>query len=365
MVKRLLPILLLLVVAALPPQAVKSYDEYVQQLQQHLEFGDERRLDRLVKANSAFTVKHFRGLVVGALRDPSKTDRSQRDALQASWQRCFESDTLERLDRWLQQLSTSAMNADEKAVNALYQAYAEFRRLKDNAVSDRAPWEGLRDSLMNIAKAFESTGNALDAAETWGLIAQVYASMPDRSTTDRREGIFAINRFKEHREAWAFTNDPFFAQNVNWMEAEKERLEAEEKDAAKREAEGYGGDVKGVDAYLMPDADANEIAVPLEFETIDLGKVDMHPKGGPVPLMWYAVRVEGETPAKLPFFKARDLFLVRTGATRYGIALEGGPEVVQEEKYVPIEVKNRVKEPSVFWLDAERQKPYAMWFWVG
>src|SRR5690606_10974720 len=110
---------------------------------------------------------------------------------------------------------------------------------------------------------------------------------------------------------------------------------------------------------------ANGIAVPLECETIDLGKVDMHPRGGPVPLMWYAVRVEGETPAKLPFFKARDLFLMRTGATRYGIALEGGPEVVQEEKYVPIEVKNRVKEPSVFWLDAERQKPYAMWFWVG
>ena len=68
----------------------------------------------------------------------------------------------------------------ERAQAALYKAWNEFARMRDQKVTDRRSWEALRDSLMQIARAFDGTGNVLEGfsfAMIWGVLVGTYSSI--------------------------------------------------------------------------------------------------------------------------------------------------------------------------------------------
>lgn len=343
-----------------------GYDEFTTMLSQAQRLNDAKTLDRAVKENSVHTLSHYRGLVLGMLSGKAQPDNEeQRRLLREAWTRSFSGRTLERLDRWLQEVGETALRNDEKAQQALNQAYAEMDRLSRNKVSDRRPYEALRDSLLEISRAFETIGNALGAADAWGVIGTVYVAIPSPTLDDKREAISAIARFLEHRDSWDWKTDDFYLKNANWLKAERERLKADEASAEKRRAEGYGDNVRGTAAYLVPDADASEIKVPVKFDVWTKPKADMCVQGGPIPMMWPRIDVSETGPTAFQWFKGAGLFLVRPGATKYGVTLDGSEVDLKKNKFTPVTAGNKPKKPNEFFLDAEETRPYAMWMFTG
>ncbi|MGA1605873.1 MAG: hypothetical protein ACO4CT_02720 [Planctomycetota bacterium] len=368
MSKRLLSISLFAAVLALGggarAQKVTS-DEFSRTVNETIRLGDDKRTDKAVRENPIHTVGHFRSLVLASKKDSSIDNAAERESLRASWERVFEGRTLELLGRWLEAADSSILRSYDQGQSALAKAYGELNRLTVSKEPDRKSYETLRDSLLKIAELFEGIGDPLDAADAWGVVARVYSIIPDRSIGDQRDGIYAIERFMDLREQWQWTKDVYFQQNQNWMKAEKERLKEAEADAAKRKAEGYDGPMKGVESFLMPDAEANEIVGELAFHVLKEPKVDLCPQGGPIPMAWPAVTVIQSGPAPFQWFKGSDIYLVRPGATDLGVTLVGNETDLSKNPFAEVESGNKLKKPGLFFLDAESKRPYAMWFFTG
>ncbi|MDA0931821.1 MAG: hypothetical protein O3C51_00060 [Planctomycetota bacterium] len=366
--KRLLSIFLLAAACAAgrdaSAQKVTS-DEFSRTVDETIRLGDEKRTDKALRENPIHAVGHFRALVLAAKKDPAVDNAAEREALRASWERVFEGRTLELLGRWLETADSSILRSYDQGQSALAKAYGELNRLTAAKEPDRKSYETLRDSLMKIAELFEGIGDPLDAADAWGVIARVYSIIPDRSLADQREGIYAIERFMDLREQWQWTKDVYFQQNQNWMKAEKERLKEAQAEADKRKAEGYDGPMKGVDSFLMPDAEATEVVSDLAFHVLKEPKLDLCPQGGPIPMAWPAVTVIQSGPASFQWFKGADIYLVRPGATDFGVTLVGNETDLSKNPFTEVDSGNKLKKPGMFALDAEGNRRYAMWFFTG
>jgi len=366
--KRLLSIFLFAAVTAAGRDASAqkvSSDEFSRTVNETIRLGDEKRTDKALRENPIHAVGHFRALVLAAKKDPAVDNAAEREALRVSWERVFEGRTLELLGRWLETADSSILRSYDQGQSALAKAYGELNRLTTAREPDRKSYEALRDSLLKIAELFQGIGDPLDAADAWGVVARVYSIIPDRSVADQRDGIYAIERFMDLREQWQWTKDVYFQQNQNWMKAEKERLKEAEAEEAKRKAEGYDGPMKGVESFLMPDADANELVGALAFEVLKEPKLDLCPQGGPVPMSWPAVTVVQSGPAQFQWFKAADIFLVRPGTMDFGITLVGNEPDLSKNPFVEVESGNKLRKAGRFSLMSDGSKPYAMWFFIG
>ncbi len=351
----------------IPATAQKvNYDEFAKTVEQSIRIGDTRRLERTIKENPTHAMGHFRALVLQDLRNQDGANADVRAAFIAAWKGGFDgSDTLEQLDRWLQTASADVLRTYESTRQALNRCYGELDRLQNGAVKERKAYTQLRDTLMQVVQAFDTIGYPVDAADAWGLLSRVYNAMPERTIADRKDAVYAVEQFLAKREVWNYTGDQYYPQNKGWLIAEKERIADDEKQGEKREEEGYKGDVKGVDAYLMPDADKAEVIADLTFEPVTKPKPDYVLKGNSVGPEWFTVRVLNTGPAKLDWFAGGELYMVRPGASDFGITLDGSEPDLKKNKYTEVEASNRLKKPAEFHLDAAGRLPYAMWFFVG
>ncbi|MFO1052132.1 MAG: hypothetical protein U1F36_07950 [Planctomycetota bacterium] len=366
--KRILALAAFLAFCVMPltAQAV-GYDEFARQLDQSLRLKDEKGLDKLIRDNSTHTVGHFRALVLGALADPKggEGNQAQRDAIKASWQRVFEGRTLESVERWLQLLDPAKIRSDDRLKQTLNQGYTELARLREGHVNDRKLWESLADNLKKIADNFEQLGDTIGAADAHGLMATLFSSIPEKSIDDRERMIVALAHFADLRRSCDWVKDSYYLQNENIRKAEEEQLKDERQKAEKRSKEGYTGAVRGADAFLMPDADKAEKIVPLTFEVATKPKDDLASVAGPVPPKWLGVTINNTGPAKIDWFKGAELFLVRPAANKFGITLNGSEFDLKKNPFLEIEANSKPKKPSSFFLDADKKRPYAMWFFVG
>lgn len=356
--------LLLLLGTGAPAQQL-GYDQFATELADAIRLDNQKGLDKLVKENSIHTVGHFRALVLGVIADPTRSAPTEleRNTLKAAWLRVFEGRTLEIVERWCHGVDPQSLKAVERSKQALVAAYGEFFKLRDGKVTDRKPWEGLADTLRKIAANFENVGDQVNAADAWGLLATLYDKIPEKTFVDRREVIISLTRFEELRRACDWVKDIHFAGNANFKKAEEERLKLDEAEAEKRSKGGYDANVKGADAYLMPDADKLEKIVELRFEPQAKPKHDIAAVAGPVPPKWLAVSITEGGPRKFEWFKGAELFAVRPGAAKFGVTLDGSETDLKKNPFVEVDAK--LKKPSVFWLDADRKRPYAMWFFIG
>lgn len=337
-----------------------KYDEFVRKLSKSLEYSDERGLDRLVRTHPDLAVRHF---AVVCWEWKNKQDEAKRkvlDAMKAAWERTFKSATLDKYERYI-------MAQTEKTRMELYKVDSAFGKLlraltEAERTKRREDFEMCRDSGMRLAQAAEQLGHPLFAARYWALVAVILNKMPDPTLQDRQDAIYALERFLEHRKTWEYTEDTYYKQNFVWLKSEKAKLEEERKLARKRKEAGYEEGVKGADALVVPGA-PEEIGK-LEFFVQPKPPEDMFVRGGNVPSLWLATRIEGSGPAQISWYRAADVYLVRPGTTKFGVTTNGMEPDLKKNPYQPIEVSMRYR-PSEFFVDANRTKRYAMWFYVG
>lgn len=352
---------LLFVLVPFARAAAQEYtkDAFATDFFKGVEMGDERYSDKAMKRGARFAVLYYEDLFRDRGRDPAAID-AKLEALRAAWARCFEGkQTLEKLHRWLEFADADALEKVQRLrVNSvkLWNFYLE-------SIAQQQIKQEYQDAyrqFTELARTAETLGQQNEAAETWVLAGIVANAMPDKTIADRRDAVFATEQFLRARESWEFDHDEHYIRNKQWMENERLKIEEAEKLEQKRADAGYSPDAKGIDSLVVP---GKQDSLPLEFAALSShdAELDYGTKAGPVPPFWWLVSTgENGTNRQMEWFRRVPLYMVRTGATKFGVALDpNDPKAVQE-----IEATPKAK-PTTFWLDAARQQPYAMFFWVG
>lgn len=354
-------------------QGQLSFDDFVGKLSKAIEFKDEKELDKLVKSNSLSLVLQYEFLVRDFMNSKRETLKPSLEAITASWKRVFESGTLERVERYWSALSPERWKDVDKAVDSLNKLYANWSAVAKGG--KREEMVQLADDARKIAKGFEDIGHPVRAAQAWLMVAGIMNALPGITMDERNDAIFAIEQFKNHRDRWEYTKDLDYQQNTAWIKSERSRIEQMKKDADKRKAEGYSGDVKGAEAFLTPNA-KEEIAA-LEFKPLAKPGLDFFTRGGPTPGLWHRAQIyspDGKYdkpfagPTEVKQFHAKQIYVVRPAGNKYGVTMDGKEADAKKMTFEDIKVStNAAKlEPTVFHLGAKGQgQPYAMFFYQG
>jgi hypothetical protein len=359
--RAILTVLSLLWLSFGPALRAQDYtsDDFRTDFNKGVEIGDERHIDKAVKRGPGHATNYFEALLRERRRGHPEVE-PKLEAMRASWARTFENGkTLEKLQRWMEEASDSALEQLDKERNnstKLWSFYAD-------SVSKeliKAEYEKVVQQFIELARSAESVGHQLERAEVWNFAAIVATKMPEKTLAERRDALFALEQFLAGREAWDFTVDEHFIRNREFAKSEKLHIEEAEKLDEKRKEAGYSPDAKGVDSLVVP---GKQDTLPLQFEALNSweGELDYAPKGGPVPAFWWLASTgESGTNRQLEWFRRGTLYLVRTGATKFGMATDPA----DPKKVMEIDASPKGK-PSTFWLDAEKKQPYAMFFWAG
>jgi hypothetical protein len=329
-----------------------------------VEVSDEKIIDKAMKRSAYHALNYYEELYDDKAAG-KETGVKLCETLMASWKRCFESsDTMEQLDRWYSSATTTMREQLQKERTQSLRVWTHYT---DDVAkgTNKADYEQVMQQFMELAKAAESIGHAFEVAECWNCASVVGNRMPDKSVANRHDALFATEQFLEARQRWNFTFDEHFLRSVEWVKAEKAKIEAAEKAGDKRKAEGYSAESKGIDTLVMPNV--AEVKSPLKFEALaGWDELDYGDKGGPVPAFWWLASTTKEatsgkyTAGQLSWFQARKLWLHRTGASKFAI----GFEEADDKSEMEIETSNKGKVTTL-WLDPDKKHPYAMVFWTG
>ena len=333
-------------------------EQFITEFNQALELRDEKLADKAMKRGALHALFYYDVLfhekAGGAAAGP------KLDALQATWKRCFDNgETMEKLHRWLDGADRTQFEAIEKSrVNSsrLWSFY------QDTVAKDLVKIEHKKvmQQFMELARNVESMGHMLEIADIWGMASVIGSRMPEQSLEDKRDTVFATKQFLEARERWGFTFDEHYIRSREWVNVETTRLEELEKTEEKRRAAGYDPNAKGIDTLVMPGV---QESLPLSYEALTTWEteLDYGPKNGPVPVFWWMASLEKEgSNRKLEWFQRVPLYMVRSGAAKFGVTLDPA----DPKKVMEIDVSTKGK-PSTFWLDPDKKQPYSMFFWCG
>ncbi len=358
--RMLLVVLLLLpcLLASMPAQDI-SRDQFRTDFTKALEIGDDKAMDRTMKRGAVHAALYYEELYWE--KDAGKPEAAAKCvALQESWKRCFEgSDTLEQLDRWCSASTNQMRQQLQHGRSSSFKVWKDYSEIvsKDLRKADHL---ASMQAMMELARAAETIGHNIEISELWSLASVIASKMPDKTIAERRDVVFATEQFLAARKAWNFTFDEHYIRSAEFLKTERLKIEADEKAGDKRKTEGYDPDAKGIDSLVMPNA--VEQKHPLKFEALPgWEELDYGSKTGPIPAFWWMVSTaEVGSHRKLDWFRARDVYLLRTGATKFGVA--GDPTDTKGAVEVDVSPKGKV---STFWLDADKKRPYAMVFWIG
>ena len=355
---------------ALPAQDKDTYEQFLPKLTKVLETKDEKELDRLIKSSPHNFVLHYEALIRDVLGKGRPETKATCEAMAAGWKKSFETETLERVERYWSGLGPDQVKRVDTLVGSLTRLYGNWEIARKE--NKREGYVGVADDFLKLAQELELVGHAVRAAEAWQSRCGLLAALPAATLDDRREAVAAMENFKSNRERWNYTKDLLYLKNLEWIKAEKNRIEEDKKNADKRKAEGYAENVKGADAFVMPGS--KEEIQQLEFKALAKPGPDFFVRGGMVPVQWYAVELRGGDlqklfagPQQILQFHQKEIFVVRPAMNRYGITLNGTE--ADPKKMVSEEIKltsNASKlEPTVFHYGANKTLPYAFFFYAG
>lgn len=348
--------------AALPSlPAQDDYNTFVTKLSKALEYKDEKGIDKAIKEAAHHALLHYEMLVRDAeYGSGGDSVRETMRLMQESWKRLWNTETLERVQRFIGLNGGSTLQQVDKAVENLNKLYT----MRDQATAnkDRAGLATLKGNAFDLANQIERLGHAYRAAETWALAADILYRMTEPSIDERRDGVFALERFMEQRKEWDWTKDTAYLQNQNLLKYRKDELERDLADQKKREEAGYKPDAKGADALVMPNA-VEEIQ-PLEFKPLKEPQQDLFWRGGPTPALWIGFVVRDHGPEQLAWFRGANLFLMWEGGNKYGITTNGTEADPAKADLTPVQAAGKLRQPSTFFLDPDHKRQYAMWFYL-
>lgn len=361
---RNLPILfvsvLFLLATALGAQEMSNAD-FQKTWKQGVDLEDEKVMDRAVKGGARHVIQFYEGLAFQARGGNDDAAELQCELLTASWKRCFENaTTLEKVQRWA-----------DGATNELYNKLQKIRTNSGRLWSDysssvatgtiKKDYQSCMEDYQTLARAAESIGHYYEASELWGLASVVGSKMPEKTLEDREAVVFAIEQQLLNRDNWGYTFDTHYARNKAYVESEIAAIKEDRKKADKRKGEGYDSDAKGVESLVMPNVAAKKFE--LKFAPLkDWSKeLDYGPRGGPVPPFWWLDSLEGNGSSRqMGWFTAQPMYLLRRGTTKF--AVHYSPT---DEKAASVINASARAKPSTFYLDADKKRPYAMFFWLG
>ena len=343
--------------ATLPAQS--ELNKFIVAFEEAQTFQEDKRIDKVVKALPTMAVLHFLNLRWDF--NIGNKDRSPKlDILKASWSRCFDkSTTLEKVERWVDGMDRVGYDAFLKLRDITLMA--AMRALREaEAQQKREPYREIYASMLKLATQMEETGNKVKAAAVWLDVAACLSRIPDKTVEDRKDILFATQQFLSQRQSWEFTGDGTYLTNFNFVKGETEVIEAANKARDKRKSEGYDAEAKGIDAMVMPGARDEQHDTTFEM-LANWEELDYCAKGGPAPVFWWMAQTQAAgTSSKLTWFTSRELYLVRTGATKFGMS----PKPDDPKHVSEVEVGNKGK-PTQFFVDEDKKIPYAMFFWTG
>ena len=362
MLRKLFHSFALLVLAA-PLAAQTANAAFVKEFDRSFEYKDTKAIDRAVRKSPDATIRHYQNLLVD-IWTGKKELVAKTDLLEESFKRCFEGClTLEKVKRWVQSQDQRSYETYQKYLNNQYSAWLYFQEETKKHSSERKPFEQSRDAFMEVAKQLEQIGHKLDAAATWGMVANSLDKIPDEVVEDSRDMAFALEQFLALRDSWAWTYDTNYQINKNQLKALRGGIAKAEADTKKREAEGYGSNVRGVDGLVMPGVE--EVSYDLEFKMLSSwdDELDYCQQAGPLPQYWWKVAFGKDVKSQpVTWFRRPDidLHVVRESVTKFGVTtVPSDPNRTQS-----VDVSGKA-EPTMFYLDVDKTIPYAMFFWSG
>ena len=324
-----------------------------------IELVDTKMIDKAVKRSPSQALLHYEG-IYQEKQAGKESGHAAVLALQESWKRVFEnSDTVERLDRWLSGAEQAQLQALRTSRDNSWKLWSDFiDRVAKGVV--RADYEKTLQQYTTLASNAVTLGHAVQLADLLQTACVVASKVPERTLDDRRNAVAITEQFIEARKSWNFTMDEHYIRNVEYVKSEKGRIEEDAKKGDKRKAEGYDANAKGVEALVM--AGAVEQKHAFKFEPLpNLEELEYGPRNAPVGPLWQLVSLaEVGTSRAIPGFKRREIYLARTAPNKYAVSLLSN----DNKGAVEVEVNNKFKV-SNFWLDGEKKLPYAMGFWLG
>jgi hypothetical protein len=359
MIRTLLAVVSFLLLAAVLG-AQNPSQQFVTEFNQALGINDDKQIDKAVKRAPNDALLYYE--LVYWDKDAGKADGAAKVlALKSSWTRLFEgSDTIEQLDRWL---AGSSQQVREQLLRIRTNSGKLYRFYYDDVQKGvvKAEYLDTMNKFIELARQAEGIGHMLEVSSLWGFASIVGSKMPEKTIQERRDTVFATEQMLAARKNWKFTFDDHFIRSSEWAKHETGKIADAEKAGDKRKSEGYSADAKGVDALAMPGVPEQKL--PLKFEALPgWDELDFGSKGGPVPPFWWmASTTTVGTSGKLAWFRAKDLYLHRTGAAKFAVGFDGAADA---KNLVEVDASAKGKVSTV-WLDAEKKRPYALAFWVG
>lgn len=324
-----------------------GYSRFVQCFETARAGGDQTGMERAVRDVPGGAVVHFQHLCLEHRRRASDDAAAVMAALEAAFGRVHGSVSgLEAVAQFCRDLTPESEALLHEREAELLQCLAARRTL--SGASDPGQWQGVRDRIVAVARAFEQIGDLRQAADAWAHVGMVCHDMPGRSEADDRWAFSAIARFVELRDKWGL-RDAVYEQNLRFVES----LRALHAEAA--------ASVGQVLAQSLGAA-APERICDLHFAVEETPEPGCSFRSGPVPVLWAEVELRGEDPAPLSLSPPGALRLMRLGAQRFGVsagdALRPGADAV-----TPVHASSR-PAASLLRLGVAGQ-PYAMWFYLG
>ncbi len=365
LIRKTIPAVAVAVLATAGLSAQPAYQAFVKQFDQAMKFDDQNGMDRAVRSNSYWVTFHYEAIYRQWMRDKSVLSRKQTlNALEASFGRVFETDTLVKIGTFFRRLDMERAVVLDKANQDWYMVGNQWTRVVK--AKRRADMEKVIDQSMTLARKFEEINHALNAADVWANVQTFIQAMPDPTLADKRDEVYAITRFIENRKAWGWTKDGSYYSWVNWLKTKKIVLAKEIEEEEKRKKAGFKEQASGPEAYIVPGA--KDDVGKLEFKALRQPVRDHFFRGGLVPALWMVASVGAEEsgPAQISWYRKSDVFLVRPGISKFGVTVDGGTRNLKKNKWQKVDAPNKIaKKPSVFYVDKDKKQKYAMWFFTG
>lgn len=351
--------LLLVLTAALPAQDLNRAD-FRKTWAQGMNLEDDKILDKAMNRGHVHAITFYEEFWrIAATRSDQVAERNA-EALMASWERCFgNKDMLTNVQKWVDGCSSSTFKRLQTCRSNSSKLWADY---SSNVATGliKKDYESCYRDYLKLARVAESIGHYQEAADLWGLASVVGNKMPGKTIQDREGVVFAIEQQLACKVRWNYTFDKYYIQGKAFVESELLKLEVDRKKADKRADEGYDANSKGVDALLVPNVAAKKFV--LKFEALkDWKAADYGPRGGPVPSYWWLDSLgESGSSRKMGWFRQRDMFLLRRGASKFAVSWTAD----DSKEAMQIAVSPKAK-PSTFYLGPDESLPYAMFFWIG
>jgi len=354
--------ILLLLLCCLPvllPAQQMTKEQFRTEFNKSLEISNTKGMDTVLKRDrGALLAISYAEELCYDLGRGKEDGRPRWEALRAAWARCFEkSNTLDKVQRWIDGSKGADYEALQRGRNSVSRLWDYY---STNTAATREDRLRVMQDLMAVARRANELGHSAEAADVWSLASVVGSQLPDKTMEDRRETLRCLEEFLAARESWEFTFDAHYLQNQAFVKAERERLVDADKAAEKRQQEGYGQNVKGIDALVV--AGAAPVNLTFDQETMTAwDELDYGPKNGPIPTLWWNLGLGRDgSNAKFEWFRRQTLFLHRIGANKFAV----GTEPTEPKKSTEVEVSSKGKA-STFYLDPDRKQPYSIFFWAG